>query len=209
MNHPSRLALDRLALAQGAPPAELRSHVETCEACRAHLAAVQVELPRPAWLDGVASRPPRWRLPVIALAGALAASLVIVISLPRPDAVAKGNPALTVWIKHGEQVTPWSSGPVRAGDAVRLEVAPSGFSHVLVAQVPASGAPRVLYEARLERTRPTVLTPAWTVDAEGAEEHLAVLLSHHALADDEVTARLGRRDAEFWSFEYRLQKEHP
>ncbi|MCC6335681.1 MAG: hypothetical protein IT380_17020 [Myxococcales bacterium] len=208
MSHPSHLALDRYAL--DAAPEELARHVESCEACRSHVAAAQVPLPRPAWLDLVARPPPsRWRLPGFALAGAVAA-LLAVFAAPRlggnDDVRPKGTPAATVWIKRGDAVTPWQGAPLRPGDAIRLEVAPAGFPHLTVVQLGA--APRILYAAKPSAAG-TALTPAWTLDAEGTEERLAVVLSREPLSDATVAAVAGRRDEAAFTLEYRLPKERP
>jgi hypothetical protein len=55
--HPSFLALDRLALGEDAPAAT-RAHVERCEACRAHLDSVRIPSePVPTWARQLASAP--------------------------------------------------------------------------------------------------------------------------------------------------------
>lgn len=209
MTHPSHLALDRHAL--GDHSADVARHLESCGDCRGHVAAVQVTLPRPAWLDGVDRKAPRWRWPALALGAALATSLVIAVRTAAPaddDAVrAKGTPAATLWLKRGEQVTPWKDGPLREGDAIRLEVAPAGFSHLAV--VSLGPTPKVLFATRPAPDGRTALTPAWTLDAEGTEEHLLLVLSREALTDEAAAHALGRRDADVFTIEYRLPRERP
>lgn len=209
MTHPSHLALDRHALGDASP--DVAGHLETCADCRAHVASVQAPLPRPAWLDGVERKPARWRWPVLVLSAALATSLVIAVRTAAPaasDALrAKGTPAATLWLKRGEQVTAWKDEPLREGDAIRLEVAPAGFAYLAV--VSLSPAPKVLYAAQPDATKATTLTPAWTLDAEGAEEHLVLVLSREALTDDAAARALGRRDADVFAIDYRLPRERP
>lgn len=207
MNHPSHLALDRFAL--GDAPADVARHVETCEACQGHVAAAQVALPRPAWLDDVARpRPARWRLGVLALAGGLAVVLAVVA---RPGGAgdevrSKGVPAATVWLKRGDRVSAWQGAPLKAGDSIRLEVAPAGFAHLTVVQLEPS--PHILYAAS-PGAAGTTLTPAWTLVGEGVEERLAIILSRQPLGEDALTPALARRDDEAYTLEVRLPREQP
>jgi hypothetical protein len=70
-------------------------------------------------------------------------------------------------------------------------------------------APRVLYSVQPDATKATTLTPAWTLDADGSEEHLLLVLSREALTDDAAARALGRRDADVFTIEDRRPREHP
>ena len=72
------------------------------------------------------------------------------------------------------KVIAWNGQAVRAGDSVRIEVAPAGFTHVTVFD---EHTRQVLYEARVPDDAPS-LTPAWQLDGEAPSESLRVVLSH-------------------------------
>jgi hypothetical protein len=99
--HPSRLALDRLAL--GEPTAELEAHAQGCADCQAHLTAVRAQLPLPQWVREAAA-PPARRLrwwPAVLAAGLASVVVVALVRPAAPQTTAKGLPAVSVWVKSG------------------------------------------------------------------------------------------------------------
>lgn len=209
MNHPSFLSLDRLAL--GAPvDADLHQHVAGCQVCREHVAKTRAPVSPPSWLSTVTAPPPRRSyLPLAALAAGLAAIVAVSAHTPEPRLSAKGLPAVTVWVKRGEHVIPWTSeGPVREGDALRLEVAPGDYRYVTVLEQDATGQ-RTLFETHVSPEGKPTMTPAWEFDGEGQGPHLVVLLSRAPLSEAGARSAVGRRDREIWTIDEVLPKEAP
>ena len=200
--HPSLFALDRLRL--GDPDPQLRRHVAGCARCRAHVdAQPAADAPLPAWLEGVRLPPPptttawspRKRLAawlfLPSLCAATAAVLLFFVVRPRPELQhdpftvirEKGPPGLVVYVKRDGRVLTWDGAfALHAGDALRLQVAPSAYAYVSVASVAAdAGAPEVLYDGALDRKRPTLLPVSFRVDARGGRELLSLVLSRRPI----------------------------
>lgn len=207
MTHPSRLALDRLALGEADPA--LEQHLAACPDCRAHLAAVCARPPMPAWLHEAPQRRTWWR--PLAFAGALAAVALVVVLRPAPPdpTTPKGLPAVTVWLKRGDVVSTWDGvSPVRGGDSLRLEAVPAGYAYVTVVAT-GDGGPTTLFAAKLDPHGKPTLTPAWQLDAQGASEHLAVLFTRAPVDDTHLSTLLSRRDDNAWCIHEVLPKEVP
>jgi hypothetical protein len=187
--HPSFYALDRARA--GLPLDEAgRAHVARCEACATHLAREQDP---PPWLAQVGPRRQRlWPVAAVALA-AMVAFLVI----RRPDELReKGGPAVTVFVKRGEEVFPWDgAGRLRADDRLRLRVVPAGYEHVSVASLDDGRAPAVLYEGDLPAA-PTLLPLSFRVEGEGGRERLSVILARRPIPPGLHEAAPG--DGEVW-----------
>lgn len=235
MSHPSRLAVERHVL--GAPSsqlasAELAAHLTTCAECRRHVEAVSAAEPVPAWVLEASrlllsssrplesstpleastplqsSRPRRtWWRP-LGLAAAVAASLVIFLWPASPPSTAKGAPAVTVWLKRGDTIAAWDGrSPLRSGDDIRLEAAPGDFGYVTVVST-ASEKPTALFQAKVDPSGKPTLSPAWRLDGQGTEEHLAVLFTREPVADDApLGPLLTRRDGDAWCIHEVLPKE--
>lgn len=204
MSHPSFLALDRFALAPD-EGSELARHVEGCVRCRAHVEAVQRPLPVPDWARAAGQRRRPWLRWLWAPAGvamtAAVALLVVVGVGPSTQTLAKGGPSVTVWLKRGETVAPWAGDPLRAGDAVRLQVEAAGYRHLAVLGTDGT----VLY--RGPAGGEPALTPAWELDEAPADERLVAVLSREPVADAALPGAAVRRDAEIWAVELVLKRE--
>lgn len=212
MTHPSFLELDVFAVSAGsAAQGPTAAHVQGCQQCAAHVAAVRVPAPFPsALLEPVRSAPPT--TPWLVRALFAFASLVLVVAVagivkfvaqPRSDTTPKGLPAAALWLKRGDAVTPWKQGERLSLDsAVRWEIAPAGFTHVRVYDARSN---EVLFEAKVSGDAP-VLTPAWTFDGARDTETIRVVLSR-----DDAPPRTGGSctgdDGQQWCFEYVLQLE--
>jgi len=191
--HPSFLELDRLALNTGA--AETERHTASCAACAAHLRTIRLSpTAAPAW----ARRPSRPRIPFLPTFGALAAvcaASVVFILVPREDdALAvrakAAAPSVAVYVKRGDRVSLWDGlSPLQAGDAVRLEVTPSGYTHLWVTTpvADAGARARVLYRGELPPAGTTVLPVSWRLDGDSGAEVLDVTLAKRPLDDLEST----------------------
>ena len=118
MSHPSYLELDRLALGAERSP-ETSDHVRNCGRCTAYLAQITSDRPVPGWARALSPggrqvETRRWARWVLAggLAGAAAAvGLVLVLATvpgeERDTVVAKGTPAVGVYIRRGGKVALW------------------------------------------------------------------------------------------------------
>jgi hypothetical protein len=165
--HPSYFALDRHHLS-GDP--DIGAHVAVCPACRAYLDGLREPDQLPAWLPQ--RRPRRW---VIGLSVALAAAASVAL-WPREEIREKGTPAVQVHLKRGDAVSPWQAGMgLRAGDRLRLQIAPAGYRFVSVAT--GGPAPAVLFAGALDPAGSTLLPASFRVDGAAAEETLDVVLA--------------------------------
>ena len=202
MSHPSRLALDRLAL--GLKDAIAKAHAADCAECTAHLKAVSVELPIPAWVKGIEARPrfAYWRPLFAALAMATVASIAFVTPRGGPAVQAKGTPAVRVWMNHQGSASVWNGDKLHVGDAIRFEIAPAGYTFLTVVELEDGRPYRVLHSAPLTE----LLSPAWAVDDEGSSEEVAVLLSEGPLSEEAVRAVLGGQGG-VWSTRFVFPKE--
>ena len=189
MNHPSYFALDSYLVDPRGEDVDV--HVKSCQQCQAHVAAARVAVPFPAGLKGLAPAKPRpwWRLAVPALAAlGVAISVGYFVKIDQPGNItAKGTPAAAVWLNRGGKVVAWNGQPLRAGDTVRIEVAPAGFTHFTVFDEKSR---QVLYDAHVPGDAPT-LSPAWQLDAEPGSESLRVVLSNAPVDEKQLIGGCG------------------
>jgi hypothetical protein len=204
--HPSRLALDRLALGLSDPDAS--RHAGSCEVCTAHLKAVAVELPIPEWVKGVGERQRPfaiWRPIFATLAMAAVAVIAFVVPTdPDPAVQAKGDAAVQVWLNHQGQVGIWAGAKLHVGDKIRFEISPGGYTHLTIVELEDGKLYRVLHSAPIVDR----LSPAWAVDDEGLKEEVAVLLSRGPLSEEQLQRGLGGQ-GDVWSTRFVFPKELP
>lgn len=207
MSHPSFFALD--AYGVDPRPGDVEVHLRSCQQCQAHVAAVRVPAPFPAALEGLkvaSARRPWWR--GLALGFATAVVLLTVgplVTQEPPATTAKGSPSAALWLNRGGKVIAWSGQDIVAGDAVRIEVAPAGLTHVTVFDEHAG---LVLYEAQVPDGAPT-LTPAWAFDGQSASESIRVVLSRGPVSLDALSSPLCATDAELHCTRFTLHREAP
>ncbi len=205
MTHPSFFALDSHAL--DPQPGEVKTHLESCSQCQAHVAALKVTSPLPSKLEGLVSDQPAaspwWRFVALGLATA-----AVILSAgygatrePPQLITAKGTPAAALWLHREGKVIVWNGQPMLAGDAVRIEVAPAGFTHVTVYD---EHTRQVLYEARVADDAPT-LTPAWEFDGQAASESLRVVISRGPVSPAVLQAQNCVASSEAHCFRFVLQ----
>lgn len=176
MTHPSFFALDAHAL--DPRPGEVETHLSSCTQCQAHVSALRIQSPFPEKLrelPGPNVGAPWWRFLALAFAAAAVILAVVVFSrgAPPPLLTAKGTPTAALWLNRAGKSSLWNGEPIHAGDSVRIEVAPAGFTHVTVFD---ENTRQVLYEARIPEET-TSLTPAWEFDGQAEREALRVVLS--------------------------------
>jgi hypothetical protein len=175
--HPSFLELDQLAAGAGTEPT--RAHLMTCAFCSAHVSRVQVEVPIPSWVRQPAqrgwSRIWVWPLTATCAVALVASGFALRAHRITPDLLAeKGGPALALYVKRGTEVLTWDEKQVlKAGDLLRLQVAPEGHSHVTIDSPPAPGH---LFDADVPAGT-SFLPVSWRVDAAGGPEVLEVTFS--------------------------------
>jgi hypothetical protein len=167
--HPSFFALDRHHLV---PDPDIAAHVAHCPTCQAHLGGLRAPAALPAWLPAGRHFPRRW---VVGFSVALAAAAAVAL-WPRAAIREKGTPAIQVHLKRGDEVAPWATGTrLRAGDRLRLQIAPAGYRFVSVAT--GGAAPTVLFAGALDPRGSTLLPASFRVDGADAEETLDVVLA--------------------------------
>jgi hypothetical protein len=209
MTHPSFFALDAYGVDPRAGDVEV--HVKSCQQCQAHLAAVRMPVPFPASLQGLQQDSPKqapwWRFVALGFAAACVLFTVgYLATRERPQLLtAKGTPAAALWLNRGGKVIAWNGQPVIAGDAVRIEVAPAGFTHVTVFD---ENTKQVLYEARVPEGAPT-LTPAWEFDGQAPSESLRVVLSRGPVGVDALQSATCSTDAASHCTRFTLHREAP
>lgn len=211
MNHPSFFALD--AFAVDPREGDVQQHLMSCPQCRAHVEAVRVPALFPEALAAL-PRPARtWaRRPVIAFGGLVAAAAALAIGLvssfaPSEHAglTAKGSPEVVVWLNRQGTVMKWSGQPLRAKDAVRLEVAPAGLDTITVFDEVSR---TTLYSAAIPPTG-TSLTPAWAFDGESEAERLRVVVSRGPVPPDTLTAAQCTAQRGLLCVRFELRREAP
>lgn len=202
--HPSRLTLHRFAL--GVSDVETQTHVDGCTACATQVQGAQVVLPIPNWVLEITNRPNPFRrwMPL-----ALAASLMcltgvfVFVGAERVSYIGdKGTGAVdvSVWRKRGEVVAQWDGTPLRPNDAFRFQIRPGPFTHSTVLELKKGAVFRVLHAAPISKDG---LSPAWSVDREGAAEEVVVLLSAAPLSDEELRRAVAGESGAWirrWSF---------
>lgn len=216
--HLSSLALDALAL--GALPPGERTHAEQhlahCSACRAR-AQTQEEARAhfsarvlPATLPSLRARAlPWWRrprawTPLLGLALATAAALLVVVRAPEQAAPAdeeplygvKGGASLGVYAHRGERVWKVAQGEALApGDQVRFRVQPGGLPYLLLVSVDGAGQVSVYHpfggrrSARVAApdSAPLELPGSVVLDAAPGPERIYALFSEAPLDVDAVS----------------------
>jgi hypothetical protein len=202
--HPSRLTLHRLAL--GIEDFESRTHVDGCVACAQLVQSAQTVLPVPNWVSELTQRrnPFRRWLPIAVAASlmSIAAASVFVRSERSPYVGDKGSAAVdvTVWRKRGDEVALWDGTALRTNDAFRFQIHPGRFTHLTVLELKEGALYRVLHSAPVSNEG---LSPAWSVDPEGASEEVLVLLSLAPLSDEELHRAVAGESGAWvrrWSF---------
>ena len=135
----------------------------------------------------------------------VAIALLLVV-VPRSDdgIRSKGEPSVAVFVRRAQQVTRWDGrSPLRAEDAVQLEVAPAGFRALTIVQ----GA-SVLYAAPIEAGRPLLVPRSWTLDAAPGPEQVTIALSQRPLSSTEIEQlEHAARSASLWTMTLELPKE--
>ena len=206
MNHPSFFALDAYVLEPRA--GELVSHLKTCAQCQAHVASLRVQTPLPPKLASLEAPPKRraaWWPFVFATAAVLFSVVVISLRAPEELITAKGTPATALWLNRDGKVIVWNGQPVHAGDALRFEIAPAGFTHVTVYD---EHTQLVLYEARVPDGPPT-LTPAWQLDGKTPTESLRVVLSRGPVTVQALQAVSCTSSGETYCIRFALSRATP
>jgi hypothetical protein len=213
MSHPSFLALDRHALAP--EPGEVEVHLRDCARCAEHVRAVLApavpfELPRPTAVRVRPSRSPRFLWAGGLALAAAAAVLLVAVMVPglgnQEDGVRVkgGTPGAVLWVRRDGAVRTWQGERLRAGEEIRFEVAPAGFSHLAV--VSLAGAPRILYEVGLSG-RASTLSPAWRLDGTTPRDDLAVVLARAPPDEAALSSLLCRQTADSWCTRFTLELE--
>ena len=216
--HPSMFQLDAMSL--GAGDASTAAHVRQCARCSAHAARVQQELPVPAWLRelGPSQRSRsrnRWWLYRWSLIGAVVLFLGGGVLLReklwngggRWERGSKGMPSVAVYIKRNGDVSLWDGlAPVRAGDAVQLKVAATGYSRITVAAL-QEGTLTQLYAGAASGE--DMLPKSWIVDDAPGPEVLLVAFSSAPLTKAAQEAALARlpRTSEIWATRLQFAKK--
>ena len=110
---------------------------------------------------------------------------------------AKGGRAVGLFVRRGGVTFLWDGRePVRAGDALRLEVVPDGLGFVHVfseVDGPGGASLQHLHQAAIPAGAGGVLRAAWQVDGASRREILVVVLSRAPL--DVAAARAAARSA--------------
>jgi hypothetical protein len=206
--HPSYYALDGVRLGGPVSP-PVAAHLAACAPCSAYLASEAG--PAPSWLGRASVPAParprrrRWAWPALALA----AAVLVLVARPRPEPIRdKGAPAVSVFVKRGEQVFLWDGErAVRPGDRLRLRVGGTTYRHVSVASLPSGGAPAVLYQGALGDD-PLFLPLSFRVDERGHQERLSVIFGRDPVPPGLHRAETGA-PAETWRQILTFDKESP
>lgn len=213
-SHPSFLALDLHATGQPDPAVEV--HVAQCDRCRGHLGRLGLPVAVPAWVTAPpAARRPAWYRPLAAVLGLAAASVALgVISLRLDDdakVTAKGAPAVRVHVKRGSETWVWNGvQPLRAGDALQVEVAPSRLKHLALANRVGPGPFAVLHRAELSADAPVMTPLSWTIDADPRTEELLVVVSAAPVPESELaTLAAAPSSDDTFVVRYQLTKQQP
>jgi hypothetical protein len=170
--------------------------------------------PFPSALEQPAKPPRTFTWWPFALASVAVCAVLIFVTRPAPPAPPHdevitpkgGTPAVALWLKRGDTVTPWKPGErVTRDAAVRWEIAPAGFTRVRVLDRETM---TVLFDTRVPGDAP-VLTPAWTFDGSRPTERIRVVVSR-----GDTPLRPGARcdglsgdDGQEWCSEYVLELE--
>ncbi len=176
MNHPSWVELDAYYLRNDSQT--VRSHVDLCQECRAHLERLNEPLEPAAWLKTIKPQPARRHvLGALALAGALAVGLMW-FPTSVPQIRSKSAPAVSVFAKRDERVELWDGRfAFRAGDAIRLEIFSGGMREVAVLSESPNHEFTVLYQGAVEGDVSTLLPLSLRFDSASGPEQVVVVMS--------------------------------
>lgn len=219
---PSFFALDLHALGARSSE-EVRDEIARSESAAAHVEAVEAGAAAvPGWVAELGERRrSRWtRAALAALATGAVTAAVLVFALGRGDrsgddagyTTIKGSADVAVFVKRSGRVFVWDQREsLRAGDAIRLQIAPAGFRLATVF-ADDGAALTELHRAPLAGDRPVLLEAAWTLDSSEGGDAIVVVLSDHPI--DATTARAaldGLTSAHVWARRIRLRaaKELP
>jgi hypothetical protein len=127
----------------------------------------------------------------------------------------KGSPAAQILLRRDSQVRVWDGvAPVRAGDAIAVDVACEQFKHVTVATVAAEengGALTRAWEGECPRTSPSSPLPfTLVVDEQPGREHFSVVLHREQHLTDEqlrTALRASTRSSDVWTIDFAFAKE--
>jgi hypothetical protein len=185
VSHPSFLDLDRLALGEASP--DVRAHAARCAACAAHVERMRAAPPLPEWARAVAlPRTPRgagrfrlrWLSGLVAAGAAAAAAVVFVVPAEKALYVApKGMPSVALYVLRDDRAALWNgTDPLRAGDRIRLKVAPEGYGWLAVSAMTPGGSRGLLHQARIDPGAEYLLPESWRLDAAPGPERLHIAL---------------------------------
>ncbi len=227
MTHPSYLTLDRYSLEPHSQPAEVATHVGSCPRCQAHVARLAAVV-TPSTLvlreneRAMAPPTPTPRPLTFALSAAAALLLgaVLVVALAeRPNTAETTSPksarppgtppnsvlpGVELWVKTPPgEVSLWHGQTLHAGDAIRVQVQPAKYNHVVVVELRPPHPPRVLYEAAADGSKSALLSPAWAIDDQPTGD-LEVILSVNALRDEQLASLPCQESAAVWCKRFSL-----
>ncbi|HEY4175592.1 MAG TPA: zf-HC2 domain-containing protein [Kofleriaceae bacterium] len=163
MTHPSSLAIDTLAANRMSAPeaSAVRAHIDTCERCRADFAEANAAVstftrevfPRTRDRLTVPARP-WWRSLLPVLAPVLAAAMVLVWFVRRPESVpthedvirTKGGLTFRVFARRDHTVHLVQDGEaLAAGDQIRFVAGGTSKRYILVVSIDGRGTASVYY----------------------------------------------------------------
>lgn len=196
----SRLHVDQLLNGELEDREDRQRHCASCPRCTALLAAHRRE--RAAFAIPRARAPRRWTIGVAAAAAVLGVWLVARV---RDDGGhdgdatrAKGKPALSFYVKHGEAVREGGPGEVvMPGDAVNFTVSADAPAFVAIISVDGAGKVSVYYPdgptaAAIRAGRDQVLPRSVLLDDTLGLERVAAAFCDRPLAVAELAAAVAR-----------------
>ena len=117
-----------------------------------------------------------------------------------PYTNVRGAPSTGVYVRRGPRTALWDGQtPLRAGDALRIRVAPEGYTRVTVFLQKALAPWSVLYEGDIDPRRTQLLPRAWELDGHNEDERLVTVLSHHAVNEALARAALAGHNTSLWA----------
>ncbi len=176
MSHPTWVELDAHYLRNDSQT--VRSHVDSCEECRAHLERLSEPLEPAAWLTTIKPQPARRHMfGGLALAGALAVG-VMLSPTSTPQIRSKSAPAVSVFAKRDERVELWDGrSAFRTGDAIRFEVFSGAMREVAVLSESPNHEVTVLYQGAVEGDLSTLLPMSLRFDSASGPGQVVVVMS--------------------------------
>ena len=198
----SQLKLDRYLLGElpEAEAAEMRVHVESCEACRAAVEQMRPEpLPPLRVVPLPLRRARKWPRIAAAAAGlAAAAGALLVAQRPAGERVKGPGFSLSMYVQHGGDVRLAAPGErVEAGDAVRFAVSAPAATYVAVLSLDPRGRASVYFPLgpsaeMVDAGRDVPLPVATRLDDSAGEERVVGLFCPSPVALEPVRAALQR-----------------